>query len=441
MITTLKQLWKSISYLGVDTYQIGGNKEEQRRVFFNQTLFVGLLATILQVVYVWLLIGPISLIFLAISFLSIFCLYINSKGHFKLSKTLFVYFVFGMGLLLTFFLGGDGYFHFGVISTFLFSLIVFDIKTERLLILGGIPIVLLIFAVAEIPFFGAPDFSNHPYLSLARWSNMLSLFIINGILTVFLILLNKKSEEQLSIALREKEELVQELAQGNSRLESLVQERTSEISNQKNTLIRQNEEKEILLKEVHHRVKNNLQIIVSLINLQLSKFENKEVENALKETQSRVLSMSLVHKKMYQTSNFKEIGINQYSNQLIQNINALYNDIEFEYFLDIDKSHTLDVETAIPFGLIINEIVTNFFKHCDSNTSKLKMFELNFKQSEDKKFVLKYKDNGIGFHDNTSLDETTSLGLQLIASLTEQIDGEFRFYNDQGAVYEFILKI
>lgn len=429
----LRQLWKNVSSLGVDFERIGSIREERRKVFFNQALFVGLFATLLQVVYVWSFLGVWSLLFLNISLFSGLALFLNSRGLFHISKYFFVYLVFINGLILTFFLGGDTYFHIGSITIFVFSLVIFDIKKETWFILAGVPFVIGCFLVAEMDYFGTPDFSNHPDLGIAKASNLASLFIVNSIFTIFLINLNDKSEKKLSIAIREKDDLLK-------KLEVLVQERTSEISEQKNILIQQNEEKEILLKEVHHRVKNNLQIIVSLINLQLSKFDNKEVEAALRETQSRVLSMSLVHKKMYQSSNFKEIGIRLYTEQLIENINALYIERDFKYQIDIDESVTLDVETAIPFGLIINEIVTNFFKHCRSDDSIENKFQINLKKSKDNKLIMTYRDNGPGFNDTVSIDDTASLGLQLIDSLTEQINGDFRFFSDKGAVYEFTME-
>lgn len=440
MLSILKNLWNSTSYLGVNMQQFGVDREERRKVFFNQALFVGLFATLLQVVYVWSFLGPWSLLFLNISIFSAIALYLNSRGFFHISKYVFVYLVYLNGILLTFFLGGDGYFHIGAITIFIFSLVIFDVQKEALFILAGVPFVVGCFMVAEMDYFGAPDFSDHPDLWLARASNLASLFIVNAIFTVFLINLNNKSEEKLSIAIREKDDLLRKLEEGNSRLESLVQERTSEISAQKNILVQQNEEKEILLKEVHHRVKNNLQIIVSLINLQLSKFDNKEVEAALRETQSRVLSMSLVHKKMYQTSNFKEIGILQYTEQLIDNIKSLYSDRDFQYKLNIDKTVSADVETAIPFGLIINEIITNFFKHCKSEEDQDIYFEISLNSSSDNFYIIKYQDNGTGFDSSTSLDDTNSLGLQLIESLSEQLDGSFKFYSEKGAIYEFTMK-
>jgi len=104
-------------------------------------------------------------------------------------------------------------------------------------------------------------------------------------------------------------------------------------------------EKEDLLKEVHHRVKNNLQIIVSLINLQLANFDDERIEVALKETQSSILSMSLVHQRMRQTSNFTEISFDEYAHQLIDNLTYLFNAKRGEFKLSIPEKFIIDIET------------------------------------------------------------------------------------------------
>jgi two-component sensor histidine kinase len=199
-------------------------------------------------------------------------------------------------------------------------------------------------------------------------------------------------------------------------------------------------EKEILLKEVHHRVKNNLQIIVSLINLQVSKLDDKTVEATLRETQSRVMSMSLVHQKMNQTSNFAEISLEDYTRQMIGNIEYLFPDKKSDYELNVPSVVRVDIETAIPLGLIINEIVTNFFKHCASDTEQNK-FSIEVKEDENKSCIIRYRDNGKGFPEGTTIDNSTTLGLDLIDGLMDQVSGVFKFYNDGGAVYEIYLDL
>jgi len=348
---------------------------------------------------------------------------LNYKGYSKVSKKFFVLVVYIIGTYTTTLIGGTGLYHFGAFVIFISTLIIFDIRTEKRTIVLGIPFLILSVCIGEFGWFNAPDFSGHEALHLMRLSSVINLFVIISILTIFILRLNHKNEEKLSGRKVE--------------LESLVQERTEELLAQKNELEKQNKEKEILLKEVHHRVKNNLQIIVSLINLQLSKYENDEISNALLEIQGRVLSMSLVHQEMYITSDFTSIDLKKYIESLIENIKGLYGENEMEYSLNFDSECICDIETAIPIGLIFNEVISNFFKHV--SLKKTSSFSISL-QKVNHNYILTYKDNGDGFPVGYSIEEADSLGLQLIESLTEQIDGEFEFYNENGAVYKFRFK-
>ncbi len=209
-----------------------------------------------------------------------------------------------------------------------------------------------------------------------------------------------------------------------------IQRRT--IKNQSKII---EDEKNLLLQEVHHRVKNNLQIIISLIKLQKSKVKSGEVSSALSDIQKRVASMSLVHQNMHQASNFIDISVLDYTRQLISNVEdevAQKTNIEIIINTDI----TMDIETAIPFGLIINEMISNFHLHCAPNSSAEKSCSLSVLQGDDKKLIVKCSDNGKGFPEGTQVTNEDSIGLELIESLAEQLNGQFKFYNDQGAVYE-----
>lgn len=152
----------------------------------------------------------------------------------------------------------------------------------------GFSLVVLTLLVGEFGWFNVPDFSSHEAIEIVRFSNIFSLLAANSILTIFIIRLNDKNES--------------ELVSSKSNLETLVAERTSELNDQRLILEAQNREKEVLLQEVHHRVKNNLQIIVSLINLQMSQTDDEGTTLALSETQGRVLSLSIIHQEMYQTT-------------------------------------------------------------------------------------------------------------------------------------------
>ena len=295
--------------------------------------------------------------------------------------------------------------------------------------------------------FNAPDFAGHPGIISARYSNIFSIITINSILTLFIIRLNHKTEDELYKTVLEKDLILnelqgktRELEQNKAELETNVEERTKEIQEQRDTLQQQNEEKAVLLKEVHHRVKNNLQIIASLINLKLANLEDENTTNALKEMQYRVLSMALVHTKMYETSNFKEISLNSYCSQLIDNIREIYADQEFEYQLNIPDHIKLDMETTIPVGLILNEIISNFFKHV-LDTKNGNTFSITIDEVPGEYYKVLYNDNGNGFSTEFNLNNTKSLGMQLIESLADQIDGQFDFSNNDGAQYDFTIPI
>jgi len=413
-------LWNFVSNIGVsDTMQLN-QVDLKRLVFFNQVLCIGFFIIFFQILTMWQFIGVKALIYLIVSLFSLFSLFLNYKGYSNISKRIFILVVYSVGSYTTSLIGGAGLYHLGVLAIFVSTLVIFDIRNEKFSILMGLPFLFLSICIGEFGWFNAPDFSGHEALRFMRFSSIFNLVVVISILTIFILRLNYKNEEKLS---GRKEEL-----------EILVKERTGELLAQKNVLEKQNNENVILLKEVHHRVKNNLQIIVSLINLQLSKYENEVVSNALLEIQGRVLSMSLVHQEMYQRSDFTSIDLKKYITSLIENIRILYNmEREVQYSLDFGDESTCNIETAIPIGLIFNEVIANFFKH----VSVLGKYSFSISlQTKEEGFVLTYRDNGNGFPVDYSLEESESLGLQLIESLTEQIDGDFKFYNDQGAVYE-----
>jgi two-component sensor histidine kinase len=182
-------------------------------------------------------------------------------------------------------------------------------------------------------------------------------------------------------------------------------------------------EKEVLLKEVHHRVKNNLQVIVSLINLQLSKIENSETAIELKDTQSRVLSMSLAHQWVRQNSNFTRINLKDYVHNLIENIFNLYHERDPEFELDIPEHIDVEIEMAIPFGLILNEIVVDFYKK--SLKHHPAKFDLKISPSPEGFCLLEYRNN----LPIEKVDEE-NLSIELIQSLVDQIDGKLKKNSD-----------
>lgn len=196
-------------------------------------------------------------------------------------------------------------------------------------------------------------------------------------------------------------------------------------------------EKEVLLAELHHRVKNNLAIISGLLNLQKDAVNNVEAKQIISETKDRIMSMALVHKMLFKNPEFKTIDFGKYSSELITELFYSYNLLdEVQIKEEYDTIH-LPINTCIPLGLILNEIVTNSIKYgFNSDHAENKQFWVSVKNTNNM-VALIVKDSGTGFNKdfNTNL-ETSSLGIVLIRSLTEQIDGKVVFSNSNGAKIE-----
>jgi len=211
------------------------------------------------------------------------------------------------------------------------------------------------------------------------------------------------------------------------------------VSSRTEELKKQKEEKELLLKEVHHRVKNNLQVISSLLSIQASYIKDKKVLSMFQKSQDRIKSMSLIHEKMYQSSDLAHINLTEYINLLANNLISSYS-IDKHIKPDIRISvKQLSIDTLIPIGLIINELVTNSIKYAfeDKSTGKI---SISLDVTEDRNYKLIVGDNGIGIKDDISFEKPISMGMELIKILVEQIDGEIKKKDQKGTVYMILFK-
>ncbi len=180
-------------------------------------------------------------------------------------------------------------------------------------------------------------------------------------------------------------------------------------------------EKEILLKEIHHRVKNNFQQIISLIALQTEFIDEAQVLNIFDDLQTRLKSMSLIHELMYGTGNFAAVDIKEYIEKLTGHLIKTYSSNEnIKLNLDLE-SHDFSLDSIIPCGLLINEIITNSIKYAFPNNSEGKI-NISFKKHEGE-FYLKISDSGIGIKENIDFENLKTLGLRLINLLTIQLKG------------------
>lgn len=190
------------------------------------------------------------------------------------------------------------------------------------------------------------------------------------------------------------------------------------------------EEKEILLKEIHHRVKNNMQIISSLLNLQMAYVKDPEAMEVLRESQGRVASMAMVHEKLYQTENLGTIDLKNYFSELIETImlNYQYRHIDIEVkSLNI----ALNIDTIMPLGLIVNEIITNSFKYAfvGLKSGKIKLEVIDKAEGN---YQLIVEDNGVGMPKNIEIDSKKTLGLLLVKNLSSQLHGDYKIESKEG---------
>ncbi|MCG2829086.1 PAS domain S-box protein [Methanothermobacter sp. K4] len=186
-------------------------------------------------------------------------------------------------------------------------------------------------------------------------------------------------------------------------------------------------EKEALLREVHHRVKNNFQIISSLINLQLPEIQDPA---PLLDLQSRVQSMALVHELLYESEDITSIDMRRYIERLTSSILDSYHAAGIELNVSVEDV-TLPIETAVPLGLIINELITNSVKYAFSEGGEITV-EL---ESEGDDFILTISDNGVGFSPGFVLEESDSLGLKLVGGLVDQLDGDLEVNMEDGTEF------
>lgn len=194
------------------------------------------------------------------------------------------------------------------------------------------------------------------------------------------------------------------------------------------------DEKEMLIKEIHHRVKNNLMVISSLLSLQSQYIKNKDDLEMFEKSKTRAKSMALIHERLYQSKDLKRIDFGDYIERLAIDMFNTYVSDPSRIKLEIDVENALiDINTAIPLGLILNELLNNSMKYAFPD-SRIGTVKVNFSKQDDL-FNLTVQDNGIGFPEDIDFKNTDSLGFQLITSLTGQIDGKIDLYKTNGTCF------
>jgi two-component sensor histidine kinase len=199
-------------------------------------------------------------------------------------------------------------------------------------------------------------------------------------------------------------------------------------------LEKKNEEKEFLLREIHHRVKNNLETISSLLSLQISKIKNREFQQVMEETYTRVQSMGMIHLQLYGEKNLKGVEMKYFFESLGQFILETF-DAENRVEVDIDMSTLkLDVDLAIPIGLIVNELISNSLKYAFPNQGKGEIRVSLYEKEEI--LLLEVADDGVGIKPDF-IPLGTGFGSELISLLTRQLDGKMTLIKSPGAAFSF----
>ncbi|MBW2266753.1 MAG: PAS domain S-box protein, partial [Deltaproteobacteria bacterium] len=191
-------------------------------------------------------------------------------------------------------------------------------------------------------------------------------------------------------------------------------------------------EKDVLLKEVHHRVKNNIQIVSGLLNISSMKTSNQEAKDVLQDARNKVFSMALIHSQLYQQEQLDAIDMGTYTHRLMGQLSNAYNDRARSILTVVEPSDVyLTLNQAIPCSLVINELVSNALKHAFTERQKGTV-AVSVSGTDDNMITIKVKDDGIGIPEGTDIDKPKTMGLELVKGLVNQLGGTVQFRQDKG---------
>ncbi|TNF45362.1 transporter substrate-binding domain-containing protein [bacterium] len=221
----------------------------------------------------------------------------------------------------------------------------------------------------------------------------------------------------------------------NNQLRKRVNKATQTLQFNEKQLQVSLKEKDILLKEIHHRVKNNLQVISGLLNLQARHIIDRDSKETYKESQNRIITMALIHEELYQARDLGKVDLAAYIKNLASSLFLSYGIDEKKVKLVLETDNIdMIVDTAIPCGLIINELITNSLKHAFPENGEGEI-RVAFRDLDSGDFELRVSDNGVGLPRNFDIEKTSTLGLKLVMVLIEQLQGTLELENQNGASF------
>ncbi|MCE7991914.1 MAG: hypothetical protein HEP71_08035 [Roseivirga sp.] len=215
-----------------------------------------------------------------------------------------------------------------------------------------------------------------------------------------------------------------------------ISEKSEEVARQRDEISKQNEEKELLLKEIHHRVKNNLQVISSLLDLQSRGIEDEEALATFMEGQNRVKAMALIHQKLYQNENLATIDFAEYAKNLMKELSAVYPMASgVKTSINTSGNSQFDIDTAVPLGLILNELISNAYKHA-FNEQNSGVLRVSVESLGEGKHQMTVSDTGSGLPDGFDFMKAKSLGLRLVRRLAKQLYGKLDYEFEEGSQWK-----
>lgn len=217
-----------------------------------------------------------------------------------------------------------------------------------------------------------------------------------------------------------------------------LQEQQAEI-NLKNVELRQLvNEKEWLVKEIHHRVKNNFQVVVGLLETQAGYLKNDVALKAMEDSRHRIQVMSMIHQKLYQSENMSAINVGDYIHDLVDYLRSSFKTTSIRFIIQVD-SITLSVSESLPIGLIINEVITNSIKYAFGKERE-GLITVSLRRVSQHELVLSISDNGVGLPSGFNFRKTNSMGMNLLKGLADDIEGNFVLENNNGVRYEITFR-
>ena len=240
-----------------------------------------------------------------------------------------------------------------------------------------------------------------------------------------------KINQQLLWEIHEREKAEADLKQAHRELEQRVRDRTAALASMNDALQSSLFEKEVMLKEIHHRVKNNLQVISSLLSLQGFEIEDLKLREIFRDSQTRIQAMALVHESLYQSKDLGKIDMDIYVRELVKKLLESHRKPSQVVEVQIRVEEGIfPLDTALPCGLILHELITNALKHAFRNGTGLLKISLNPQPPD--RFRLSVEDNGVGMPEGFKLGQEGSLGLRIVDALVQQLRGKLEFLQEGG---------